>query len=323
MLRIHFTPRDFTRVTLAPRPAPLQELNAALTTVCRPDTGLLHDLWRRRALRALPRAAAPLADLVPHGRAPAFLDVLTDHLPDALDEVRRLPPGFAAAELERVHPATGRAAPGWVRDLHQDVPQAWEVLRRAQHAAFDALLAPVWDQVQDLHHAEFVHRAVQLAHGGTAALLTGLVPGARLDGHVWHLPGPPADIHLGGRGLLLLPTFHRPGPATHSDLPDRPGLPGRPVAVTYPAGPPLPPTPRGPAAPEPLTALIGRTRTRLLRLLTHEHTITELARLLGVSAATVSAHTAALREAGLITTTRSGRAVLHHPTALAALLLRR
>ncbi|WP_052443350.1 hypothetical protein [Streptacidiphilus neutrinimicus] len=47
----------------------------------------------------------------------------------------------------------------------------------------------------------------------------------------------------------------------------------------------------------------------------------ELARPLGVSAATVSAQTAALRGARLIATARAGKAVLHRRTALGGLLL--
>ncbi|WP_341865466.1 transcriptional regulator [Kitasatospora cheerisanensis] len=67
--------------------------------------------------------------------------------------------------------------------------------------------------------------------------------------------------------------------------------------------------------------MIGPTRTELLHLLAEDRTTSELARRLRVSAATVSAHTAALRGAGLISTTRAGKAVLHHRTALGSLLL--
>ncbi|MFJ7907392.1 ArsR/SmtB family transcription factor [Kitasatospora sp. NPDC096204] len=66
--------------------------------------------------------------------------------------------------------------------------------------------------------------------------------------------------------------------------------------------------------------MIGATRTGLLRLPGEEERTTgELARRLGVSAATVSAHAGALRGAGLITTVRAGRAVLHRRTALGEL----
>ncbi|MFF2546821.1 hypothetical protein ACFVUY_30275 [Kitasatospora sp. NPDC058063] len=92
-----------------------------------------------------------------------------------------------------------------------------------------------WEQVQDLHRAEFVRRSVQLAEGVGSVL-----PGARLHGSAWELPGPPRDVHLDGRGLLLLPTCHRSGGPLLSDLPSRP------AAVTYPAGPAS--SCRGPAA---------------------------------------------------------------------------
>ncbi|MBT2404775.1 MULTISPECIES: helix-turn-helix domain-containing protein [unclassified Streptomyces] len=48
---------------------------------------------------------------------------------------------------------------------------------------------------------------------------------------------------------------------------------------------------------------------------------TGLARRIGVSNATASAHASALRAAGLLTTTRTGRSVHHARTPLAELLL--
>jgi DNA-binding transcriptional ArsR family regulator len=288
-----------------------------LTMMCRRDDGLLHATWRRRALRALPKAALPLADLVPAGQAPSFLDVLADSLPDALEHVRSSPPELVGAELERVYAPAHTPAPAWIHALRQGDPEAWLLIQRAQHAAFQVLLGPVWAQVQDLHHAEFVRRAVQLAEGGAGSLLAGLLPGACLRGGVWEIPGRPREVHLGGRGLLLLPSFHWTGGPLLSDLPDRP------VAVTYPAGVGLPPQPDGAAGPAALAKVIGNTRAELLHLLAGERTTTELARQLRVSATTVSAHTAALRGAGLISTSRAGKAVLHRRTALGDLLLRR
>ncbi|AOR36813.1 transcriptional regulator [Streptomyces fodineus] len=315
MLRIHFAPDDFAKVSLAPRPAPLQELNLALATMCGPDGDLLHGPWRRKALRTLPKAAHPLADLVPAGRAPIFLDVMADSLPEALEQVRSAPAPVVRAELERVYAPVRMPAPAWIHDLRRGDSQARQLIHSAQHAAFEALLGPVWAQVQDLHHVEFVRRAVQLAQGGVGSVLSGLVPGARLRGSVWELPGMPRDVHLGGRGLLLLPTFHWSKGPMVSDLPDTP------VAVTYPVGPGLPPQPDGSTGFQALAKVIGNTRAELLHLLAEERTTTELARRLRVSAPTVSAHTAALRGAGLISTERVGKAVLHRRTALGTLLL--
>ncbi|GLF95293.1 ArsR/SmtB family transcription factor [Streptomyces yaizuensis] len=154
-----------------------------------------------------------------------------------------------------------------------------------------------------------------VAEEGIGAVLAGLLPGARLDGGVWELPGPPREVRPGGCGLLLVPAFDRAGGPLLADLP------GRPVAVTYPAGPGLPLQPDGSTGTLRLARVIGPTRTELPHLLDGPRTTTALARHLRVSAATVSAHTTALGGAGLITAVRTGRAVLHRRTVLGGLLL--
>ncbi|MFF6777836.1 helix-turn-helix domain-containing protein [Streptomyces sp. NPDC012637] len=346
-LRVHFTADDLARVRFAPRPAPLQELHAALTTAVTPAGPLsgppapLFGPWRGRVLRALPAAAGPLADLVPAGRPPSSLDMLGDTLPDAFERIRATGPGVVRSELERVYGAG--PAPRWLRGLHAGEETAWRTVRRAQRAAYESVLAPVWPVIQDLHREEFTRYALTVAEHGVAAALTALAPGSRLHaGHGgvwewnrgpapeqesdrdgergWHRPdGPRREVRLGGRGLVLLPTFHHPAGPLLQDLP------GRPVVLTYPAGPGLPPVPDGPAPPdEALAGVLGRTRAELLRLLTGPHTgphtTTALARALGVSNATASAHAAALRAAGLLTTTRTGRSVTHERTSLGTLV---
>ncbi|MFE6866606.1 ArsR/SmtB family transcription factor [Kitasatospora sp. NPDC057692] len=314
-LRIHFTAEDFARIRFAPRPVPLQELHAALTTAVTPAGGPLFAAWRGRVLRSLPAAADPLADLAPAGRPPSFLDVLGDTLADGFDRIRATAPGTLRSELERVYGAA--PAPRWIRDLHADDGAAWRTLRHAQRAAYETVLAPVWPVVQDLHREEFTRYALAAAEHGTAAALTGLAPGSRLREGVWEWPGaaPARDVRLDGRGLLLLPTFHHPaGPLLHD-------APHRPAVLTYPAGPGLPPVAGHPAAPaEALAAVLGRTRLDALRLLAEPRTTSGLARALGVSNATASSQAAALRTAGLAATTRTGRSVTHRRTALGALL---
>ncbi|MFH7594732.1 ArsR family transcriptional regulator, partial [Streptomyces racemochromogenes] len=65
MLRVHFTAEDLTRIRFARRPAPLQELHAALATAVAHSGGPLFAPWRGRVLRSLPASAGPLADLAP------------------------------------------------------------------------------------------------------------------------------------------------------------------------------------------------------------------------------------------------------------------
>ncbi len=317
MLRIHFTAEDWTRLRCAPRPSPVPELHAALLMLGAPHEGALFGRWRARTARALPAAAGPLADLVPGGSAPTFLDVLGETREEGFAEIRAAAPERVRAELERVYAGRG-PAPAWVRALHAGGAEGWRTLEAAQRAAHGAVLAPVWDRVRDLHRAEFARYAVAVAEGGPGAALTAVAPGSRLRDGVWEWPSGAGEVRLGGRGLVLLPTFHwRGGPLVQD-------VPGRPVVVAYPAGPGLPLVPEeGPGgAGEPLAGVLGATRAALLRALAAPRTTTELARALGVSAATVSAHTAALRGAGLLATARTGRSVRHSRTAAAELLLR-
>ncbi|MGW1377596.1 ArsR/SmtB family transcription factor [Streptomyces sp. NPDC002446] len=319
MIRIRFTAADFARVRFAPRPAPLLELNTALMRMCRPDDAVLFGRWRQRLLRSLPAAAAPLGDLVPADQAPAFLDVFSDSLAEGLDAVRAARPELVRSEIERVYARHPAPPPPWLRGLHRGDAEAWRLLRRAQHAAFDTALRPVWPVVQDLHRTEFGRHALTVAEHGIGAALDRLVPGGRLHGDVWEFTAArEAHFALDGRGLVLRPTFHWTGRPLIADLP------GRPLYLTYPAGPGLPLTADGAGggADGALAEVLGRTRLRILLLLATEHTTSRLARRLGVSNATVSAHTAALRGAGLITTVRAGRAVLHRRTALGTLLVR-
>jgi DNA-binding transcriptional ArsR family regulator len=323
VIRIHFTAADFARVTFASRPAPLQELNAAFMMMSGRQDEALFGRWRRRVLRSLPAAVQPLGDLVPADQAPHFLDVFSDTLREGLDSVRAWRPDWVSSEIERVYAHHTSPAPLWVRDLHRGDAGAWQLLRRAQHSAFDTVLSPVWPLVQDLHQAEFTRHALTVAEHGIGAALAGLFPGSRLHEEIWEFEGPgERDIKLNGRGVVLVPTFHWTGHPQIASLPDRP------LYLTYPAGPGLPlPLAGAGGTDDALAGVLGRTRLDILLLLAEEHaeehTTSGLARRLRVSNATVSAHTAALRGAGLITTVRAGRAVLHQRTALGSLLVQR
>ncbi|WP_137989080.1 ArsR/SmtB family transcription factor [Streptomyces vilmorinianum] len=315
MIRIRFAAEDFARVRFAARPAPVQELNAAFMMMFRGGDEPLFGRWRRRVTRSLPDAVEPLGDLVPAGDPPLFLDVLGETLTEGLDLMAAAPPELVRTELERVY--AGRPSPAWIRGLHRGGTDAWRILHRAQRTAFETVLAPVWPLVQDLHRAEFTRHALTVAEHGVGAALPALVPGTRLHEGVWEWAAPvEREITLAGRGLVLLPTFHWTGHPLVQDLPDRP------VAVTYAAGPGLPLVPDVTTGTDAsLATVLGRTRLELLRTLADAHTTTALARRLGVSNATASAHASALRGAGLITTARAGRAVLHRRTALGALLV--
>ncbi|MFF7725209.1 ArsR family transcriptional regulator [Streptomyces sp. NPDC008001] len=322
MIRIRFTADDFARVRFAPRPAPLQALNTAFMMLFRGGEPLPFGRWRQRLLRSLPAAAEPLGDLVPGADAPLFLDEFGDPSEDGpeagAERLRAAPPDLVRSELERVYAGHPAPPPAWVRGLHRGDAGAWQVLRRAQQAAFETAVRPVWPLVQDLHRAEFTRHALAVAEHGVGAALAALVPGSRLCGDAWELPAPgEREVALNGRGLLVLPTFHWTGHPLVAEPP------GGAVALTYAAGPGLPLSPAGTGSTdEALAGVLGRTRVDALLVLAEEHTTSGLARRLGVSNATASAHAAALRGAGLVTTARAGRAVLHRRTELGSLLVR-
>lgn len=121
------------------------------------------------------------------------------------------------------------------------------------------------------------------------------------------------DVYPCGAGLTLIPSPLWTGRAPVARQPDGP------VLVVYPALTPLPLIDA--SVSDPLAELLGHTRAAILELTFTERSTSELARELGVSAATVSGHTKALRAAGLIVSARAGKAVLHSLTPLGGRLL--
>ena len=76
-----------------------------------------------------------------------------------------------------------------------------------------------------------------------------------------------------------------------------------------------------PADQDPVSALIGKGRTAILRSTGQPRTTTDLARELQVSGATVSVHLATLKRCGMVTSWRSGQRVFYQRTTLAASVL--
>ncbi|MER5432066.1 helix-turn-helix domain-containing protein [Streptomyces sp. NPDC002588] len=317
MLRIHLSPEGLSSIRFAPRPAPLYELNAALMMLCRTESDPLFGRWQRRIRHSLGDTTRPLGDLVSAVRCPEFVIVPGDTVAEGQRVMRNVPLGLLRSGIEMMYPARTSRIPRWIRDLHRGHAESWQLLFRAQRDAYETILRPSWSAVQDLHRTEFTRHALTTAEHGIGGALVRLLPGSRLHEGVWEIDTPRhRDIRLGGQGAVLVPTFHWTGYPLVSDRP------GQPVLLVYPAGSGLA-FPPATSIGDTLANILGQTRANLLRLLSDEHTTSDAARRLGVSNATVSEHTTALRRAGLITTVRAGRAVLHNRTPLGALLCTR
>jgi DNA-binding transcriptional ArsR family regulator len=287
------------------------ELGAALAAMHRQDTALAR--WRRAAWTRFPPEARPLLELIPaSATGPLFLDPITTSLAEGLDLVQQAPTPFVAAELERVS-GTQRPPP-WIRMLAERDRQSRRDLDRAQRLAYQHLLRDSWPRVWSGFRAELAWRGRLIAEHGVQAALSTMHPSVTWSGTTLQIATPTEHVYRpGGAGLTLLPSVLWTGRPMISSHPDGS------TAIVYPALTPLPLIDE--VDGDPVGELLGRTRAAVLRLTCRERTTTELAAELRVSAAAVSGHTRTLRDAGLIVTTRAGKAVLHTLTPLGARLL--
>lgn len=314
MIRVHLNAEDLLRIRFASHPAPLIELGHALAALHRSDpvfTG-----WRCSAGAQLPRPARPLLDLIPgSATGPLFLDPVSTSVEEGLQLVRQAPPAFITDELQRI---TGTARPpSWVRMLAEQDRQSWRDLIRALGLAHQCLIADSWPQVWSGFRSERAWRGRLMAEFGVQGALATLHPAIEWDGTVLQIRTPKeVDFYPGGAGVTLLPSVFWTGRPQIGHHPDGS------VVIVYPALTPLPILQQAPSGhSDPLSALLGRTRAAVLQLTACPRTTTNLASELTISAATVSGHTKALRAAGLIVTTRAGKAVQHSVTPLGSMLL--
>ncbi|MET0417704.1 MAG: transcriptional regulator [Actinoplanes sp.] len=273
--------------------------------------GWQRDAWSRLRDQGLRQAVGMMRHLVPKvGYFPDFLTPAEARsgFPAGLEAIREMPRENLMRDIS--HAAKTRHMPAWAHGLAQGDSDVLSDLVRALELVHGAIVRPVWDEVEALVGAERALRGKTLLDKGVEGMLDSLRPVLRWDRPVLSADYPcPLDIHLDGRGLLLIPSYF---------------CWGKPVALADPALPPVvvypvehPPDWLSGARPAALQALLGRTRAAVLAALTSASTSTELGLRLGISTASVSEHVTVLRNAGLVVSRRSGRTVLHVLTPLA------
>lgn len=325
MLRIHFTGPDLENIRLARGPDPLWEIVCSICRLQTREGALAFDPWRREVRARLGRdgaarrVAAALRSLVPY--AAYFPDFLTPPvegdgvgLRDGIERVLATPRRQLHREIALLAASGGRPAAGAA--LARGDVSALKQLGSGLRAYDEAFLAPARSRIGTAVGADLAWRTRALVTGGTRALLATFRPMAVWRPPVLEVDYPVGrDLHLEGRGLLLVPSYfcwRRPITLVDASL--------RPVLV-YPADKTVLPAPATDFAA--LTGLVGTTRAALLHEAAAREcgTTSELAVAVGVSLPTASQQLAVLREAGLLTTRRVGRHVLHAVTVLGLRLL--
>jgi DNA-binding transcriptional ArsR family regulator len=326
MLRIYFSSEDIARTRIAVEPDPLWELVLGLQML-RPQRGdLLFTGWRQEAREAvrgarLSRGSMSLVlGLTPTvGYFPDFLNPMAaaHGLEYGLEAIR----GTAIPSLERDvrRLAAARKLPDSAWRLAAGEVNVLVKLTDAMQVCFERLVTPYRRAIQTAVGRDRRIRTSAFAHGGVEGMLNSLRPMMTWSAGELCVPGHrDQELRLRGRGLLLIPSyFCVTGPLTMLD-------PELPPVLIYPVERRADALPyKGAANLAALEALVGTTRAAVLEVVgAREGTITtEMARRVGISAASASEHATVLREAGLISSHRDRNRVMHQLTELGLTLL--
>ncbi|SCL54320.1 Helix-turn-helix domain-containing protein [Micromonospora citrea] len=332
MLKIHFSAEDILRTRVAPAADPVWELVLSLHLLPTRDRDPLLAGWRHTVTRGLRQGPASaglrllLALNPPRGYFPDFLTPYesTDGFEAGLEAVRRTPVSLLRRDLSLL--AAGNALPAAATALARGEPGTLHDLTGAMEQYRDLAIDPYWTRIQAAVEADRARRARSLLDGGVEGLLAGLRPALHWESGVLQVRGYPhsRELHLDGRGLLLVPSFFCA--ATPVALLD----PALPPVLVYPVDrlgglAPAPGEAAGPGTPdagrEALAALLGRTRAAVLAVSDDGCTTGEVARRLNISPAAASQHTTVLRNAGLLVSHRDRNTVLHTLTPLGRAML--
>ncbi|MDZ5442074.1 winged helix-turn-helix domain-containing protein [Micromonospora sp. 4G57] len=332
MLKIFFTSEDILRTRVAPTADPVWELVLSLHLLQGRSRDPLLANWRRSVARTLRTDSATdrlrllFALNPPRGYFPDFLTPYESRagLEAGLEAVRETPVDLLRRDLTLLAGET--PLPSSASALARGEPEVLRHLTDSMVRYQELAIAPYWSRIRAAVEADRARRARALLDGGVEGLLASLRPSMRWEAGMLEVLDYPdtRELHLNGRGLLLVPSFF---------------CARTPVALLDPTLPPvlvypvdrlggLAPEPGRGAGPAPeegsrqaLAALLGRTRAAVLEATDGGCTTGEVARRLHISPAAASQHTAVLRNAGLLVSHRDRNTVLHTLTPLGRAML--
>lgn len=296
--------------------SPLQETVVSLWTWHFPAHYLIHEPLAKGTKRLLSPLDWPLLHTLvgPDGFLPDFLTPTpASPMPDIREElalVRSTAPQTVVDDI--VAAANGREVPARLHGVHEDPGGLLEEIVEALWCYWNLALAPHWPRMSAIMEADVLYRAKQLADGGVEGLFKDFDPAIQWGGGSVFVdaPGVDMDVSGDGRGLVLTPSLFCNRAVTTVDFSLAPRIlyPARGRGTLW-CTQPVDPS-------EALSALLGRTRARLLTVLGDPTSTTELAKRLGLSPGAVSQHLGILRRSGLIRGSRMGHSVLYSRSPL-------
>lgn len=308
--------------------SPLSETVTAIRRLATPGKIAVNAPWLRWAQAELAARPVPLTrvrPLVVNGLEtyPEFLvPAPAVRAPDFGAELARLratPEEAVRGSLARVF--AGVPWPASAVELAERIEPSLAAIGREFEIFHDRLIAPYWERMRAVLDADIAYRSSVLASGGARALFADLHPDLRWNAGVLTIDDctdPPQQVALGPDGVVLMPgVFTWPDVSTRKATSSQTTLhyPARGAATVWFSDA------DGDPGTDPVGALLGAVRARLLGTLRSPATTTSLARALSVTPGAVSQHLAVLYRGGLVDRTRSGRAVLYQATDLGRALL--
>ncbi|MEU3459478.1 winged helix-turn-helix domain-containing protein [Streptomyces sp. NPDC006733] len=326
MKRIHFTAEDLARTRVGATIGVAAETLDSIKLLRDRDAGLAFRRWQTSVRGRLGEQVGPLAALLPAHGPPVDMASLTGHTPcidEAVEHFLGASRTLLRLELQDIEFRPAHRS--WARNLADGDREARLQVAAALKACHSTALAPYWSGVRSHLSQVRAGYAGAMADGGVEQLLTELGgPLVRWQPPVLHVAHPrDGDVHLDGRGLVIVPTMFS---TRYVEVLHAPLDPGRAPILAVPSvhgaelGSALWESVDEPATP-PLDDLLGRTRAAVLGAAVGGCGTTELARRLNISPAAASYHATVLRNAHLISTVREGKAVLHTVTSLGLAVL--
>lgn len=315
-VEFHLSPGDIQAVRFGMSPG--HELAHAVRVLLRPEQHPLQWGWLRAVRDRLPRESFGLLATVigDDGYLPDFLTATPrwDMTPEAELEALRL------SDLDPMRVDFGKMVlrssgtrQRILREMQERPERAREMIADAWSEVWDAVLAPVWPQLERLLRADISVRSRTIATAGIAGMSAGLHPKVSWgDGAVRvSLRRHSERVDCRGGGLVLVPSVMSSwGCMVLTEPPAQPTLfyPARGVTAGWARD--------AHDVADALGALLGPARASILLAAGSARTTSQVATDAGIAASTASHHLTVLRDAGLVSSERAGARMLHLRTPL-------